>query len=44
MSLHVALQTVGLPVVALAERLTDGGDGFVGVGRIDLHITRLARP
>ena len=43
-SLHVALQSVGLLIVALPQGLTDGGNALVGIGRKDLHVARLARP
>ena len=44
MALHVALQAVGPAVVAAAERLADGRNGLVGLGRIDLHVAGFAGP
>ena len=44
MSLHLPLQAVSLPIVSLLQCLADGGDGLVGLRRIDVHVAGLARP
>ena len=44
MALHLALQLVGLLIVALAQRLANDRNRFVGLRRIDVHVAGLARP